>query len=449
MLILRSISICYGGCIRGKGTGVSLRVATVLYSIAIVAIPISVASKFLLGMTGTTWIDPTLLLALAALLALFPYWGDFLNGELRPVSIGAAVLFFLSIVCALSGVLLRPPASLYDALREPLRLLLNLCWFLVSCWFLVHRPRVILLGSILAVVFGLGAGIYLHLVAFGMAPAPAAAISYTRAYLLRQTIWFNGIPIPRMGGLFFEAPPFGLFMFSMVVVLLVLREKGLYRRWTFWGIAFGVLGVLFSLADQVLLAATVGLLFSLPRMGKKYPRIAWPLAIVLTIAVCAFEFQSITVKESSATTGIVSRVNGGSVSERSFHINYGLDLLEAHPIASLFGIGPGRYGEYASETGYFSDTVNMQTSELELLVEWGVIGLTVWIALLGCVAARVWEVNGVLGFGLLLGLILADSFQANWKYEAVFLAIGALSMRRSINAEEMTPALLHHQEVTI
>ncbi len=80
----------------------------------------------------------------------------------------------------------------------------------------------------------------------------------------------------------------------------------------------------------------------------------------------------------------------------------GCYLLEAHPAASLFGIGPGRYGEYASETGYFPDTVNMQTSELELLVEWGVIGLTVWIALLGCVAARVWEVNGMLGIGLLL-----------------------------------------------
>jgi hypothetical protein len=402
---------------------------------AVVAIPISVASKFVLGMTGTTWIDPTLLLALAALLALFSRWGDFLSGPLRPVLLGAAVLCFLSVVCAFSGAVLRPPASLYSALREPLRLLLNLCWFLVSCWFLVYRPRVILLGSILAVTFGLAAGIYFYLVAFGVAPAPASVVSYTRAYLLRQTIWFNGIPIPRMGGLFFEAPPFGLFMLSMVVVLFLVRQKGLYSRWTAWGITLAVLGVLLSLADQVLLAATAGLLFSLPRLGKKHPGIAWPLAIVLTIAVCAFEFQSITIKESSANTGIVTRVNGGSVSERSFHINYGLSLLGAHPAASLFGIGPGRYGEYASETGYFLDTVNMQTSELELLVEWGVIGLTVWIALLGCVAARVWEVNGLLGFGLLLGLILADSFQANWKYEAVFLAIGALSLRRTGDAE--------------
>jgi hypothetical protein len=428
---------------------VSLRVATVLYSIAVVAIPVSVTAKFLLGMTGATWIDPTLLLALAALLALFPHWGDFLIGELRLVVIGAAVLFFLSMVCALSGILLRPPSSLYVALREPLRLLLNLCWFLSSCWFFVYRRRVTLLCSVFAVVFCLGTGIYFHLVAFTLAPAPAPVVSYTQAYLLRQTIWFNGIPIPRMGGLFFEAPPFGLFMLSMVVVLSLIREKERYARWTSWGIGLAVLGVLFSLADQVLLAATVCLLFSLPRLAEKHPRIAWPLAIVVTIAVCAFEFQSVTVKDTSSNTGIVSRVNGGSVSERSFHLRYGLLLLEADPAATLFGIGPGRYGEYASETGYFPDTVNIQTSELELLVEWGVIGLTVWIALLGCVIVRIWEVNGVVGFGLLLGLILADSFQANWKYEAVFLALGALIYggRRLIRLDG--PHAVHHKEVTI
>jgi hypothetical protein len=346
-------------------------------------------------------------------------------------------------------MLLRPPSSPYVALREPLRLLLNLCWFLVSCWFLVYRPRVILRCSILAVAFCLGAGIYFHLVAFGLAPAPAPVVSYTRAYLLRQTIWFNGIPIPRMGGLFFEAPPFGLFMLSMVVVLSFIREKERYARWTSWGIALAVVGVLFSLADQVLLAATVGLLFSLPRLAEKHPRIAWPLAIIVTIAVCAFEFQSVTVKDASSTTGIVSRINGGSVSERSFHFRYGLTLLEADPAATLFGIGPGRYGEYASETGYFPDTVNIQTSELELLVEWGVIGLTVWIALLGCVAFRIWEVNGVLGFGLLLGLILADSFQANWKYEAVFLAVGALIYGGGRLISLDASHAVRHKEVTI
>ncbi len=160
-----------------------MRIATLLYSIAIAAIPISVASKFLLGLTGTTWIDPTLLLALAALLALFSRWGDFFKGDLRLVAAGTAVLFLVTLVCAVSGALLRPPSSLYAALREPIRLWLNLCWFLVSCWFLIYKPRVILRCSIFAVAFGLGAGVYLYLVALGAAPAPGPVISYTRAYL--------------------------------------------------------------------------------------------------------------------------------------------------------------------------------------------------------------------------------------------------------------------------
>lgn len=412
------------------------RLATVLYCAAVLAIPISVASKFLLGLTGTTWINPTLVLAVAALLALFPRWGDFLADDLRLVLAGTATVFLLSLVCMLSGLFLRPPSSLYDALREPLRLWLNLCWFLLSCWFLIYKPRVILLCSIVAVVFGLGSGIYFHLVAFGVAPASAPVVSYTRAYLLRQTLWVNGFPIPRMGGLFFESPPFGLFMFSMVVVLCCTREMGRYSRWTACGLTCAVIGVLCSLADQVLLAGSVGLLSWLPNLSKRHPGITWPLAIMATITICAFEFQAIAVKESSSTTGIVSRINGASVGERSFHFHYGLSLLQSHPSATLFGIGPGRYGEYASETGDFPETVNMQTSELELLVEWGVLGLAVWIGLVAGVAARVWELRGVLGLGLFVALILADSFQANWKYEAVFLAIAALCAQRSTLADQ-------------
>jgi hypothetical protein len=410
----------------------SLRIATLLYAVAVVAIPISVASKFLLGLTGSTWIDPTLILATAALLALMPHWGDFLEGDLRLAVAGAAVVASLSLICALWGMMLRPPSSLYDALREPLRLWLNLGWFLLSCWFLIHKPRVILVCSIIAVAFGLGSGIYFHLVAFGVAPASASIVSYTRAYLLRQTLWVNGFPIPRMGGLFFESPPFGLFMFSMLVVLGCTREAGRYSKWTVCGLALAVIGILCSLADQVLLAGSVGLLSWLPNLGKKHPGITWPLAIVVTFAVCAFEFQAISLKESSSTTGIVTRINGASVGERSFHLHYGLSLLQGRPAATFFGIGPGRYGEYASETGDFPDTVNMQTSEVELLVEWGVIGLAVWIALFASAAARAWDLHGVLGLGLLAAIILADSFQANWKHEAVFLAIAALCTQRSM-----------------
>jgi hypothetical protein len=68
----------------------------------------------------------------------------------------------------------------------------------------------------------------------------------------------------------------------------------------------------------------------------------------------------------------------------------------------------------------------MQTTEPEILVEWGVLGLGVWIVVMTVVAHRAWKLHGILGVGLLLGVCVADSFQSNWKSEAVFLAIAAI-----------------------
>ncbi len=401
-------------------------VSTTLYTVAVIAIPVSVAAKFLLGVEGATWIDPTLLLSVAALLALMPRWADFLMDDLRLAVGGAAMLVLVSLLCAVAGMLMRPPQSLYDGLREPLRLWLNLCFFVVSAWFLLHKPHVVVRAAIAAVILGLAAGIYLHLVAFGMAPASSAVVAYTRSYLLRQTLWWNGFPLPRMGGLFFESPPFGLFMYSMLIVLLCTRSLARYGKWTLVTMSLAVAGMLFSLADQVLLAGSVGLFSALPALGKNRPAVVWPSIVVVSLLIIAFEFQAISDKSTQSNTGIVSRINGSSVGERSFHVHYGLALLQANPKATAFGIGPGRYGEYASETGMFADTVNIQTSELEILVEWGIAGLAVMLVLLACVATRTWELRGVPGIGLLASLILADSFQANWKYEAVFLAIAAL-----------------------
>jgi hypothetical protein len=406
----------------------SRRLATLFYAGALALTPVSVACKFLLGTTDVTWIDPSLLLSLLALLALVPHWEDFLQDELRPLVAGAAVLTLASIAGAFSGMLLRPPSSLYTVLREPLRLWLNLGWLVASAWFIKYRPRVVLAGAIVAVMFGLGAGIYLELAAFHLAPAPALVAAYARAYLARQTLWFNGFPLLRMGSLFFEAPPFGLFMFSMFVVLRRLQGSVRARKWSTAGLFAAALGVLFSLSDQVLLAGAVGVFSGLPHMARRRPAVAWSLAILLTLLVFAFELQSFDVKQTSSNTGVVTRINGGSVGERSFHLQYGWSLLGAHPAASIFGIGPGRYGEYAADSGDFPDSVNMQTSEMEILVEWGVAGLALWIGLIGYLAFRIVQLHGVPGLGLLSALIIADSFQANWKHEAVFLAIAALSI---------------------
>jgi hypothetical protein len=50
---------------------------------------------------------------------------------------------------------------------------------------------------------------------------------------------------------------------------------------------------------------------------------------------------------------------------------------------------------------------------------------------------------------LLLGLILADSFQANWKYEAVFLAVGTLIYGGGRLISLDASHAVRHKEVTI
>jgi hypothetical protein len=402
---------------------------TLLYVAAVALTPVSVASKYLLGATTSTWIDPSLLLSLAALLTLLPCWEDFLESELQLPMVAAGLLFLASLVSALSGLVLRPPESLYTVLREPLRLWLNLAWFITSVWFLRHRPRVVLIGSIIAVSFALIAGIYLELAAFRLVPAPELASSYARTYLIRQTLWFHGFPLLRMGGLFFEAPPFGLFMFSQFVVLALLREGALLRRWSATSLVFAGFGLLFSLSDQVFIAAAVGIFSGLSRLRKRWKVMPW-IAVIALVVVCGFELEALAIKQVSSTNGIVSWINGGSVGERDFHVRYGLSLLGEHPAAAFFGVGPGRYGEYAADTGDFPSTVNVQTSEMEILVEWGALGLALWLLLFGSFAARGFQAYGVLGLGFVVGLLIADSFQANWKHEAVFLALAVLVVPR-------------------
>jgi hypothetical protein len=87
---------------------VSQRLATVFDSIAVVVIPVSVASKFLFGIEGATWVDPTLLLSVAAMHALILRWEDLFTGGLVLVGGGTVILFLASVLCALSGMLIKP-----------------------------------------------------------------------------------------------------------------------------------------------------------------------------------------------------------------------------------------------------------------------------------------------------------------------------------------------------
>jgi hypothetical protein len=261
----------------------------------------------------------------------------------------------------------------------------------------------------------------------GWLPANAVTAMYAKIYFIRQAIWLDDFPVPRMGGLFVEAPPFGLFMFSASIVLLIARKTGNRSTLLSWALWIALVGTLLSLTDQVLLGATVGLGLALPSLLPRRAWYFWPVLVLsLAIPIGLILHSTIAKTQQFSSTPSALYINGSSVGERAFHTHYGLSLLTGDAKATVFGVGPGRYGEYAAESGYFPQTVTMQFSALEILCEWGVVGFTILGACCLLLFLTFLREQGLFSAGLFLGLLLANSFQANWKWEGAFLAIAAL-----------------------
>lgn len=404
-----------------------MKISSILYGLALLSLPLGPALKLMFGSEEMVWIDPTLIFAALAFVALIPIWNSSDSIELAGPTLATVVLTLLCIASALSGYLIRPSTKPYDALREPIRFFLTMLWFLTSCWFLRFRRKFVFRCAAAAVLLALLSGIYVDLAAAGFIPAPQQVTEYAQIYILRQLIYVGGQLIPRMGGFFIEAPPFGLFMLSMAAFSYLAYRADIRQAWIRSGLILSLIGLFASLADQALL----GFFIAIPTVIlsiKSRRRWVKPILVITFGALLAIlGLESLTAKlMSEAQTTSTTHIYQDSVGERSFHVEYGLSLFLDKPVASFLGIGPGRYGEYVAETGLFPDTVTMQTTEPELLIEWGVLGLGVWIVVIALTARTAWRLHGLMGVGLLVGICLADSFQSNWKAEAAFLAIAAL-----------------------
>jgi hypothetical protein len=407
-----------------------MKPASFFYALALVTLPIASGAKLLLGRGDMLWIDPTLIFSALAFFALLPEWRKRDGADFRGIVSAILILTLLSLACAASGFFLRPAPMLYNALREPLRLFLTLIWFLTSAWFLRFRTAFALRWCAVAAALALASGVLIYLIAFRLVPASPEATAYSQAYLARQSLWniVTDIPLPRMGGFFFEAPPFGLCMLSLGVVFCTALRSGKYKAASIAGIVFSFTGAIASLADSVLPAAALCAatsIFVIPI------RNTWLKPALLLAVAAVLSWSGITSLGSKVNTEVsatsVSYIES-SIGQRNFHLAYGLSLLQ-EPRATLLGIGPGRYGEYVAGTGLFPDTTTMQYTIPEILVEWGVTGLAVWFGVIVAVVISVWKVGGPAGLVMLLALFIADSFQASWKQEAFFLAIAALRSR--------------------
>lgn len=403
-----------------------MRVASFFYALALLTLGAGPATKVFFGGAEMLWLDPPLIFSLLALVALLPHLTRKNTMLWREIAWPLAALVLVCGLGVVSGFLLLPTAELYDALREPSRFLLLLVWFAVSCWFLTEQPKMVVRYAAAGALLGLLSGIYVYAAAMRMLPAPPALALYAQQYWFRQALWVEGIPIPRMGGLFIEAPPFGLFMLGLLVFFLIALRSGAKNKATVFGLAIALVGAIASLADQVTVAVVVCLAASVLSLRT---RRRWLRPVVLGMAFCLLATATVLSLRlklgMGPELGTSAAIYRNSVGERNFHLRYGVALLLRQPAATVFGIGPGRYGEYASETGMFPDTVTMQYTVPEILVEWGVAGLAVWAGVLAMLGGRAWKRYRLAGLGLLLGLVIADSLQANWKSESVFLAAAA------------------------
>jgi hypothetical protein len=229
------------------------------------------------------------------------------------------------------------------------------------------------------------------------------------------------------------------------VVFCTALRSGKYKAVCIAGVIFSFTGAIASFADSILPAAALcaaASVFVVPM------RRAWLKPVLLLAAVAVLAWAGITSLGSKVgaevSTANVSDIES-SIGQRNFHLSYGLGLLQ-EPRATLLGIGPGRYGEYVAGTGLFTDTTTMQYTLPEILVEWGVVGLAVWLGVIAAVAIAVWRVGGPAGLAMLLALFVADSFQASWEQEALFLAIAALCSQGLAPASRVA-AVAHRRSV--
>lgn len=404
-----------------------IKLSRFLYALALLTMPLSYATRDLLGVVGITWVDPTLILGLAAFLLVgaptkekTPLW-----------LIGFA---FLS---AFIGMFLmraspdREKDSLYVYYVEPIRLTLNIIWFWVSIRFLILDRKFVLRWLAICVAWEFSIACYLYLAFFDLVPVPEAVRLYLEIYKTRQALSWGDLTIYRMAGTFIESPPFGLFMFCCFVILALALLSSVGsddRRFSMWlrtGAVCALVGTVASLSDQILIALLLtGIVYVLvrTRRSRVVRTLLWS-GPILVLAAYSADALAARWRSDSYYTGDPM---GTSISERSFHTEYGLGLFVEQPASVVTGIGPGRYGDYAVRTGYFPSTVTTQVTIIDWAVEYGFLGLLLiglWLFRIGSHAVLSY---GIIGAGALVALLIANMFQANWVWEGWFLALGFL-----------------------
>ncbi|MFH2035107.1 MAG: hypothetical protein ABIJ45_01790 [Candidatus Zixiibacteriota bacterium] len=402
-----------------------------IYALATLFLPLTYATKIMIGYPQMIWINPTALLALFLFIAVLP--------RIEP-----KISFYIiisSIISACIGFVFLSPAggiggALYAIAKEPIRTGLNLIWFWVSLKMLKDDREFVVKWLTVSVSIQLFIAFYLWFGIVGYVPLPSQLMDYLQTYALAQIIWFNETPIIRLTGTFTEGPPFGLFMFASFVIFSLLFYKEKVRgRYIKVGLIVSFIGVIGSLAMQVLVGLAVytgfGLIFAVKGRKSRSVKIA---AVILMLVLIPFLIGQFMARFENMSSLRAHDAYGKGMGERVYHSIYAAELIVDNPEYLPFGIGPGRYGEYVAKTGAFPPTVTPQVTLIDWLIEFGLFGFVLIAWWLWLVGRRSWEIYGSFGLAAFIGLITANMFQGNWQWESWFLALAFLYFNKKFRS---------------
>ncbi|MDL1870597.1 O-antigen ligase family protein [Deltaproteobacteria bacterium PRO3] len=395
------------------------------YQISLVFLPLSFATKLILGIPSITWIEPTLIINFL----IFPFQIPTLKFSDALALICATLLFpTIVIVFSLISLISLDPAPFSKTLVEIARLSLcsifafNSYNFLSQTNFRKRAYFTIGVSGTLQLLFA----IYIISTPFLPVPTLSSLKEYAIEYLYRQSVFGFGIPIPRLGGTFIESPPFGLFMLCVLMVSIFNFREFKTKSSVFFILASSF-GTLASLSSQVLLSAILigGIFYFRSRFAKKnilFFNITFLIAVVFLVT-CYLALPYFSQKYTEFITG---QFSGTSFGERYFHLEKSLDLLSQNIRILIIGIGAGNFGFYSAKDGIFPDTVTPQFIVSEILVENGILGLTIFLFTILFIIKKINKGMGYYGVLLFLALFFANSFQSNWKQPSFFLLLSLL-----------------------